>query len=84
MRLAGHVARIVGRINTYSVLVRKRGGKRLLVRPRRRWNDNIKTDFQEVECGGMDWIDLAQDRNRWWVLLNAVLNLWLYKMRGIS
>jgi hypothetical protein len=46
-----------------------------LERPRRRWKDNIKLDLQEVGCGGMDWIELAQDRDRWWELVNAVMNL---------
>jgi hypothetical protein len=46
-----------------------------LGRPRRRWEDNIKTDLQEVRCGGVDWIQLAQDRDRWWALVNAVMNL---------
>ena len=46
-------------------------GKRPLGRPRRRWEDNIKMDFQEVGCGGMDWIELAQDRDRCWVRVNA-------------
>jgi len=49
-------------------------GKRSLVRPRRRWEDNIKMDLQEVGCEGMDWIDLAQDRDRWRALVNAVMN----------
>ena len=49
--------------------------KRPLGRPRRRWEDNVKTDLQEVGCGGIDWIDLAQDRDRWRVLVNAVMNL---------
>jgi len=44
-------------------------------RPRRRWEDNIKMDLQEVGCGGMDWIELAQDMDRWWALVNAVMNL---------
>jgi hypothetical protein len=48
---------------------------RPLCRPRRRWEDNIKADRQEVGCGGMDWIELAQDRDRWWALLNAAMNL---------
>jgi hypothetical protein len=48
-------------------------GKRPPVRPRQRWEDNIKMDFQ-VECGGMDWIELAQDRDRWRTLVNAVMN----------
>jgi len=49
--------------------------KRPLGRPRRRWEDNIKMDPQEVGCGGMDWIELAQDRDRWRALVNAVMNL---------
>ena len=49
--------------------------KRLIGRPRRRWEDNIKMDFQAVGCGGMDWIDLLQGRNKWWALMNAVMNL---------
>ena len=51
-------------------------GKRLPGRPRHRWKDNIKMDFQEVGCEGMDWIDLAQDRDRWLALVNVVMNLW--------
>ena len=50
-------------------------GKRPLGRPRRRWEDNIKMDLQVVSCGGMDWIELAQDRDRWRVLVTAVMNL---------
>ena len=59
----------------YRVLVGKPDGKKPLVRPRRRWDDNIKMDIQEVGCGGMDWTELAQDRDRWRALLNAVMNL---------
>jgi hypothetical protein len=55
--------------------VGKPEGKRTLGRRRRRWKDNIKMDLQEVECGSMDWIDLAQDRDRWRELVNAVENL---------
>jgi hypothetical protein len=59
----------------YRVLVGKPEGKRPLGRPRCRWEDNIKADLQEVGCGGMDWIELARARDRWWALVN-VMNLW--------
>ena len=59
----------------HRMLVGKPEGKRPLGRPRRRWEDNIKMDFQEVGYGGMDWIELAQDRDRWRALMNAVMNL---------
>jgi len=75
MRWAGHVARMGERRGVYRVLVRKPEGKRPLGRHRRRWEENIKRDFQEVGCLGMDWIELAQDRDRWWTLVNAVMNL---------
>jgi hypothetical protein len=61
--------------NTYRLLVGKSKGKRPLGRPRRRWVDNIRMDVGEVGCGGVDWIGLAQDRNRWRALVNSVLNL---------
>jgi hypothetical protein len=59
----------------YRVFVVKPEGKRPLGRPRHRWEDNIKMDLQEVGCGGMGWIELYQDRDRWWELVNAVMNL---------
>jgi len=59
----------------YWVLVRNPEGERPLGRPRRRWEDNIKMDFQEAGCGDMDWIELAQDRDMWRALVNAVMNL---------
>jgi len=59
----------------YRVLVGKPEGKRPLGRPRHRWENNIKMDLQEVGCGGMDWIELARDRDRWRALVNAVMNL---------
>jgi hypothetical protein len=59
----------------YKVLVGKPDGKRPMGRPRLRWEDNIKMDLQEVGCGGMDWIQQAQDRDRWRKLVNAVKNL---------
>ena len=75
MRWAGHVARMGEERGVYRVLVRKPEGRRPLGRPRRRWVDNIRTGFQEVGCGYMDWIGLAQDRNSWRTFVSAVMNL---------
>ena len=74
MRWAGHEARMGDERGVYRVLVGKPEGKRPLERPRRRWVDNIRTDLQEVGCGYMDWIGLAQDRDRWRTLVSAVMN----------
>ena len=73
MRWAGHVARMGKVRGVYRVLVGKPEGKRPLGRPRRRWEDNIKIDLQEVGGGG-DWMGLAQDRDRWRALVNTVMN----------
>jgi len=75
MRWAGHLARMREERGVYRILVGKPEGKRPLERPRRRWVDNIRTDLQEVGCGYMDWIGLAQDRDRWRTLVSAVMNL---------
>ena len=63
------------RRDVYRVLVGKREGKRQLGRPSRKWEDNINIDLDEVECGGMDWIELAQGRDRWQAFANSVMNL---------
>ena len=75
MRWAGHVALIGERKGVYRVLVGKPEGTRPLGRPRRRWENNIKMDLREVGCGGKDWIELVQDKDGWWALVNAVMNL---------
>jgi len=75
MSWAGDVASMRERISAYRVWVRRPEGNRSLGRPRHRWKDNIKMDLQEVGCGGMDWIELAENRDRWWVLANAVMNI---------
>ena len=75
LRWAGHAARMGERRGVYRVLVGKPKGKRPLGRSRFRWEDTIKMDLQEVRCGGMDWIELAQDRDRRRALVNAVMNL---------
>jgi hypothetical protein len=84
MRWAEHVASLGERRGVNRVLVGKLKGKRPLGRPRHRWQDNIKMDLQEVGCRGMDWIDVAQDRDRWRALVKAVMNLRVpYNVGGI-
>ena len=73
LRWAGHVAHMGEGRGVHRVLVGKPEGKRPLGRPRRRWEDNIKMDLQEVRGGG-DWMELAQDRDRWRALVNTVMN----------
>jgi hypothetical protein len=63
------------RRGAYKILVGKSEGRRSIRRPRRTWEDNIKMDRREVRRGGMDWLDLAQDRGRWWALVIVVVNL---------
>ena len=75
MRWAKHVARMVEGRGVYRVLVWKPEGRRPLRRPRRRWEDNIRMDLREVECGCVDWMEMVQDMDRWWPLVNAVMNL---------
>jgi hypothetical protein len=77
MRWAGHVTRMVEKSNAYMLLVGKPEGKRPLGRPRHRWMDNIRMDLLEIGWGGVDWIGLAQDRDKWIALVNAVMNLWV-------
>ena len=74
MRWAGRVARMGDERGVYRVLGGKPEGKRPLGRPMLRWVDNIRTDLQEVGCGYVDWIGLAQDRDRWQTLVSAVMN----------
>jgi hypothetical protein len=75
MRWAGHVAGKGEKRNAYRILVGKREGKRPLGRPRSRWVDNIKMDLRDTEWDGIDWIEVAQDREQWRALLDTVMSL---------
>jgi hypothetical protein len=66
----------------YKVLVGKPKGKRPLGRPRRRWENGIRMDLREIGLGGVDWIRLAQDRDRWQAVVSAVMNLWVLASRS--
>jgi hypothetical protein len=79
VRWAGHVAQVGEKRNAYRILVGKPEGKRPLGRPRHRWVDNIKIDLKRDGMGwyGLDWVDLAQDRDQWRALVNTVMNLWV-------
>jgi hypothetical protein len=74
MRWAGNVARMWEKRSACRIFVGKPKGKRPLRTPRRRWEDSIKMDLREIELGGMDWIDLVQDRDHWRALVNTVMN----------
>ena len=76
-RWAGYVVRVRERRGIYSVLVGKREGKRPLGRPGCRWEDNIKTDLLEVGCGDLEWLELAEDRDRLQAVVNSVMKLWV-------
>ena len=84
MRWAGHVARMGESRGAYRVLVGKREGIRPFGRPRHRWGDNDKMGPQTVGWGRMDWIDMARDRERWWALVNVVMNIRFPYNVGIS
>ena len=75
MRWVGHLAYMGEERRVYRILLGKPKGRRPLGRPRRRWVDNIRMDLQEVGCGYMDWIGLAQDRDKWRTLVSAVMKL---------
>jgi len=82
MKWAGYVARMGERRGVYRVLVGRPERKRPLGRPRPRWDDNIEMDLQAVGCGCMDRIELDWDRDRWWALVNEVMNLWVPQNAG--
>jgi hypothetical protein len=82
MRWAEHVACKGEERNVYRVLVGKLEGKRQLERPRHRGEDGIKMDLREIGWGCVEWIHLAQDRDRWWAVVNEVMNLWVQAPRS--
>ena len=84
MRWVGQVVLMGERKGVYRVLVGKPEGKKSLGRPRHGWEDNIKMELQEMGCGGMDWMELSQDRDRWWALVNVVMNEDLCTLMKIS
>jgi hypothetical protein len=83
MRWAGHVAVMGEERKVYKVLVGNPEGKRPLGRPRRRWEDGIRMDLKEIGLGGVDWIRLALDRDRWWAVVSAVMNLRVLAPRSL-
>jgi hypothetical protein len=83
MRWAGHVARMGEERKVYKVLVGNSEGRRPLGRPRRRWEDGVRMDLRETDLGGVDWIRLAQDRDRWRDVVSAVMNLRVLAPRSL-
>jgi hypothetical protein len=82
MRWVGHVTSMGEERKVYKVLVGKPEGKRPLERPRRRWEDGIRMDLREIGLEGVDWIRLYQDRDRWWAIVSAVMNLRVLALRS--
>jgi hypothetical protein len=82
VRRAGHVARMGEERKVYKVLVGNPEIKRPLERPRRRWEDGIRMDLKEIGWGCVEWIELAQDRDRWRAVVNTVMNLWVLAPRS--
>jgi hypothetical protein len=82
MRWEGHVAHMGEERKVYKVLVGKPEGKRLLGRPRRRWEDGVRMDLREIGLEGVDWIRLAQIRDRWRAVVSVVMNLWVFAPRS--
>jgi hypothetical protein len=84
MRWTGHAARMGETRNAYRILVGKSEGKKPQGIPRRRWVDNIKINFGQIGWHGMDWMDLAQDKDQWRALVKTVMKFWFLKMPGSS
>jgi hypothetical protein len=84
MRWAGHVALMGEERKVYKVSVGKPEGKRPLERPRHRWEDGIRMHLREIGLGGVDWIQLAQNRDRWRAVVSAVMNLRVFASRSVS
>jgi hypothetical protein len=82
MKWAGHVARMGEGRGAYRILVGRPEGRRPLGRTRHKWEDNIKSDLQEMGWDGVEWIDMAQDRDRWRAVVTAVMNLWVPQNEG--
>jgi hypothetical protein len=82
MKWAGHVARMGEERKVYRVLVGNPEGRRPLGRPRRTWENGIRMDLREIGLGSVDWIQLAQDRDRWRAVVNTVMDLWVLAPRS--